>query len=245
MRADARRQRGGRQHARAPASSKRRRCWASCRALAPALARRGAASCPTSRPGGAARSASATRCVERLDEHGDRAAPSADACRASRPPRPLLGAIFGADDRARADRGDRATRRRLSSARRWCSSRRRPSGDDGRLAPRPFTLARLRRRAPPTAGSVMPGGFCRISDAPDARAVSMGEGVRSADVWVLGDKPVEHGHAACRRARPCSVRRHHGHAAEPRRRQSLLARPLSRARRGDASPDPLPLRPVD
>ena len=38
---------------------------------------------------------------------------------------------------------------------------------------------------------VMPGGFCRISDRPDARAVSMGEGVRTADVWVLADKPVE------------------------------------------------------
>ena len=37
----------------------------------------------------------------------------------------------------------------------------------------------------------MPGGFCRISDQPDARAVSMGEGVESADVWVLADRPVE------------------------------------------------------
>ncbi len=37
----------------------------------------------------------------------------------------------------------------------------------------------------------MPGGFCRISDRADARAVSMGAGVQSADVWVLADKPVE------------------------------------------------------
>ena len=37
----------------------------------------------------------------------------------------------------------------------------------------------------------MPGGFCRISGRPDARAVSMGEGVRSADVWVSSDGPVE------------------------------------------------------
>ncbi len=37
----------------------------------------------------------------------------------------------------------------------------------------------------------MPGGFCRISDRADARAVSMGAGVESADVWVLGDKPAE------------------------------------------------------
>ncbi len=37
----------------------------------------------------------------------------------------------------------------------------------------------------------MPGGFCRISDRPDARAVSMGDGVESADVWVLAENPVE------------------------------------------------------
>ena len=37
----------------------------------------------------------------------------------------------------------------------------------------------------------MPGGFARISDKQDARAVSMGAGVESADVWVLADKPVE------------------------------------------------------
>ncbi len=38
----------------------------------------------------------------------------------------------------------------------------------------------------------MPGGFCRISDRLDARAVSMGVGVRSADVWVIAEAPVEH-----------------------------------------------------
>jgi uncharacterized alpha-E superfamily protein len=38
---------------------------------------------------------------------------------------------------------------------------------------------------------VMPGGFCRVSDRADARAVSMGAGVKSADVWVLAEKPVE------------------------------------------------------
>jgi uncharacterized alpha-E superfamily protein len=36
----------------------------------------------------------------------------------------------------------------------------------------------------------MPGGFCRIADKLDARAVSMGDGARSADVWVVGDKAV-------------------------------------------------------
>jgi uncharacterized alpha-E superfamily protein len=36
----------------------------------------------------------------------------------------------------------------------------------------------------------MPGGFCRIADQPDARAVSMGAGARAADVWVVADKAV-------------------------------------------------------
>ena len=43
----------------------------------------------------------------------------------------------------------------------------------------------------PDGWRVMPGGFCRISDRPDARAVSMGDGVKSADVWVLAESPVE------------------------------------------------------
>jgi len=37
----------------------------------------------------------------------------------------------------------------------------------------------------------MPGGFCRTSDRPDVRAISMGEGTRTADVWVIDDAPVE------------------------------------------------------
>ncbi|MFI5015725.1 MAG: circularly permuted type 2 ATP-grasp protein [Hyphomicrobiales bacterium] len=65
-----------------------------------------------------------------------------------------------------------------------------PFWEDGRLTPRPFTL-RVFAAATYAGWKVMPGGFCRISDRSDARAFSMGEGVRSADVWVLGDKPVE------------------------------------------------------
>jgi len=65
-----------------------------------------------------------------------------------------------------------------------------PFWEDGRLTPRPFTL-RVYAAATPDGWRVMPGGFCRISDRRDARAFSMGEGVRSADVWVLGDKPAE------------------------------------------------------
>ncbi len=70
---------------------------------------------------------------------------------------------------------------RLSTTPRW---------EEGRLVPRPFVL-RVYAAATPHGWRVMPGGFCRISDKPDARAVSMGEGVESADVWVLADRPVE------------------------------------------------------
>ncbi len=70
---------------------------------------------------------------------------------------------------------------RLSTTPRW---------EDGRLTPRPFVL-RVYAAATPDGWRVMPGGFARISDAPDARAVSMGAGVESADVWVLSERPVE------------------------------------------------------
>jgi uncharacterized alpha-E superfamily protein len=38
--------------------------------------------------------------------------------------------------------------------------------------------------------TIMPGGFCRIAEQADARAVSMGDGARAADVWVISDKAV-------------------------------------------------------
>lgn len=65
-----------------------------------------------------------------------------------------------------------------------------PVWDDGQLSPRPFVL---RVYATPTRDGwrMMSGGFCRVSDRLDARAVTMGKGVSVADVWVVGDKPVE------------------------------------------------------
>jgi uncharacterized circularly permuted ATP-grasp superfamily protein/uncharacterized alpha-E superfamily protein len=60
----------------------------------------------------------------------------------------------------------------------------------GRLVPRPFIL-RVYAAATPDGWRVMPGGFARIAERPDARAISMGEGTLSADVWVLADAPVE------------------------------------------------------
>ena len=101
----------------------------------------------------------------------------------------LLGADLGAEDKARL-RGLIEARGvdyvgqeivRLSTTPVW---------ENGKLTPRPFVL-RVYAAATPDGWRVMPGGFCRISGQPDARAVSMGEGVTSADVWVLADKPVE------------------------------------------------------
>lgn len=65
-----------------------------------------------------------------------------------------------------------------------------PVWQNGQMVPRPFVL-RVFAAATPSGWQVMAGGFCRISDNADARAVSMGVGVQSADVWVLADKPVE------------------------------------------------------
>jgi uncharacterized alpha-E superfamily protein len=64
-----------------------------------------------------------------------------------------------------------------------------PVFENDRLVPRPFVL-RVFAAATPDGWHVMPGGFCLISDKADARAVSMGDGVQSADVWVLSQSPV-------------------------------------------------------
>ena len=60
---------------------------------------------------------------------------------------------------------------------------------EGQLQPRPFTLRVFAARTP-NGWTVMPGGFCRVSHRPDARAVTMGAGAESADVWVISDHPV-------------------------------------------------------
>ncbi len=64
-----------------------------------------------------------------------------------------------------------------------------PVWDQGRITPRPFVL-RVFAAATPDGWTLMPGGFCRIAEQPDARAVSMGDGARAADVWVVSDKQV-------------------------------------------------------
>src|SRR3954462_7886006 len=64
-----------------------------------------------------------------------------------------------------------------------------PVWDQGRIVPRPFVL-RMFAAATQDGWTVMPGGFCRVANQLDARAVSMGEGTRAADVWVVADKAV-------------------------------------------------------
>jgi uncharacterized circularly permuted ATP-grasp superfamily protein/uncharacterized alpha-E superfamily protein len=101
---------------------------------------------------------------------------------------PLLGAAFTAEEKeqlkaAIAERGVDFVGQEvvnLSTTPVW---------HDGRLVPRPFVL-RVYAARTPKGWMIMPGGFCRISGRTDARAVAMGEGVQSADVWVLADKPV-------------------------------------------------------
>ncbi len=58
------------------------------------------------------------------------------------------------------------------------------------LQPRPFTLRVFAARGGDGRWAVLPGGFVRIGDQPDARAAVMGEGSWSTDVIVHGPDPV-------------------------------------------------------
>ena len=122
------------------------------------------------------------------------------------------------------------------SARNWCGCRPRRCG---RMAGsrRVRSCCGCSRRRRPRAGPSCPAASAGLPSEPDARAVSMGDGARSADVWVVSDKAVS---AATLLPAADTVRdpAHRRRGAEPRRRQSVLARPLSRARRGDAAADP-------
>jgi uncharacterized circularly permuted ATP-grasp superfamily protein/uncharacterized alpha-E superfamily protein len=65
-----------------------------------------------------------------------------------------------------------------------------PVWNDGVMEPRPFAL-RVFAAATRDGWSIMPGGYCRVSERLDARAVSIHAGASLADVWVLGDKPAQ------------------------------------------------------
>jgi uncharacterized alpha-E superfamily protein len=64
-----------------------------------------------------------------------------------------------------------------------------PVWRDGRLEPRPFTL-RLFLARTADGWRVMPGGFVRVADDRDARAVSLQRGGSTGDAWVLSERPV-------------------------------------------------------
>ncbi|MCA6110138.1 circularly permuted type 2 ATP-grasp protein [Bradyrhizobium cenepequi] len=64
-----------------------------------------------------------------------------------------------------------------------------PVWENGQLTPRPFVL-RVFAAATPNGWTILPGGFCRIAEQADARAVSMGDGARAADVWVVSEKAI-------------------------------------------------------
>ena len=64
-----------------------------------------------------------------------------------------------------------------------------PVWRNGRLEPRPFILRLFMARGV-DGWKVMPGGFVRIADDLDARAVSLQRGGRTADAWVLSEGPV-------------------------------------------------------
>jgi len=63
-----------------------------------------------------------------------------------------------------------------------------PLWDKGRLQARPFAIRIFVARTA-NGWTVMPGGLARLSDREDVRTLSMQRGGRSADVWVLGDRP--------------------------------------------------------
>ena len=64
-----------------------------------------------------------------------------------------------------------------------------PVWEHGQLTPPPYVL-RVFAAATADGWTILPGGFCRIAEQPDARAVSMGDGARAADVWVVSEKEV-------------------------------------------------------
>ena len=66
-----------------------------------------------------------------------------------------------------------------------------PVWNGKRLEPHPFTL-RVYAVATSEGWKVMRGGFCRVGDSNDPRALSMQHGGRSADVWVTSERPVDH-----------------------------------------------------
>ena len=143
-------------------------------------------------------------------------------------------AALDAPRRDARSRADRARSRTSSSARSSVPLSTAPALIDGRLEPRADGAARLPRRRRATATRSCPAGSCRVAPTRDSSVVSNQRGGVSKDVWVLASEPEREVEPA-RSGRPAAAaaaRRPRG--AGPRRRRSVLARPLRRARRGAA-----------
>ena len=111
-----------------------------------------------------------------------------------------------------------------------------PVWEQGRITPRPFVLrvfaAATPQRLDHHARRLLPD--CRAARCPrrlDGRRRAVGGCLGGLRQGGFGFDAAAGGR---RRAHPAHRRR----GPEPRRRQSVLARPLSRARRGDAAADP-------
>jgi uncharacterized circularly permuted ATP-grasp superfamily protein/uncharacterized alpha-E superfamily protein len=66
-----------------------------------------------------------------------------------------------------------------------------PAWVDGALVPRPLSLRVFLARTA-TGWEVMPGGFARIGNSLDPKAIAMQRGGSAADVWVVSPEPVDH-----------------------------------------------------
>jgi uncharacterized alpha-E superfamily protein len=99
-----------------------------------------------------------------------------------------LGATLDADQRAHIERAitDRGIDFVLQEAVTLSTM---PVWQEGGFEPRPFIL-RLYLARVGDGWVVMPGGFVRIADGTDARAVSLQRGGRTADACVLSERPV-------------------------------------------------------
>ncbi|CAO4171765.1 Circularly permuted type 2 ATP-grasp protein [Methylorubrum populi] len=65
-----------------------------------------------------------------------------------------------------------------------------PAWQDGRLVPRPFVM-RVFAAATPEGWRVLPSAFCRVAEHEGDDPSEMRAGIRSADVWVLSDTPID------------------------------------------------------
>jgi uncharacterized circularly permuted ATP-grasp superfamily protein/uncharacterized alpha-E superfamily protein len=65
-----------------------------------------------------------------------------------------------------------------------------PVLENGRLVPRPLSLRVFLARTP-EGWQVMPGGFARVGHSADPTAIAMQQGGSVADVWIVGDNPVQ------------------------------------------------------